>query len=335
MFRALIPFTPRSWRGHLRWSGFREQRDGARIAVIGNCQARIVAQSLRVLVPDARVTDVPMGRLGKDHRSLKALAATLSGYDHVFSQAFSGFFPDGGSVELLSALPRARLFPTIVFSAFHPDAIYVGDLSTMARSRLVPSPLHTYHSANALFGFQRALDASQIIAHFRADVFARLGYHDSWPVCAADLLASARAIGFDLDSDLVRWSRSGVFMHNLNHPKPIVLGDIAARLLREAGIAAADLSIEAYLADELGEDVIWPVYPPIAEIYGARGSYLFKPRRKAGEAPTLLTLEALVADSLALYRGQPFETLRSNRTDHWAGQPEICALFEDGRSRRC
>lgn len=305
------------------------ERNGPRIAVIGNCQARVVAQAMRVLAPRAAVTLVPMGRLGKDHATLADLARSLDRYDHVFSQNFGrGFFRDGGAEELAAALPRARLFPAIVFPAFHPDAIYVGDLGTMASARLVPSPLHTYHSAIVLFGFLRGLDAARIVGLFRQEVFARLGYLDLWAPAAEDLLASSRAVGFDLAADLVRWSRAGIFMHTINHPKLFVLGDIAARLLREARLAPLPLPIESYVADELLDDVIWPIYEPVADLYGVAGSYLFKRRSKRGEPPALLDLETFVAESLALYARLPAERLRSHRTEHWAGNPAIAALFD-------
>lgn len=303
-------------------------RDGPRIAVIGNCQARGIARSLDILAPTARVDLIPMGRLGKDQRSLKAFADRLREHDHVFSQPFpAGFFPDGGTEELAGLLPRLRLFPAVVFPAFHPDLVYVGDLASMADSRLVPSPLHTYHSAIALFGHLRGLSPERIVALFREEVFSTLGYLITWPLAADDLVASSRAIGFDLALELTRWSRRGAFMHSINHPKLFVLADIAARLLREAGIVPACVPVEAYLVDDLLDDAIWPIYPPVAELYGLRGSYVFKRRGKPGAAPSILDLEGFVAESLAIYRKTPRERLTCHRVEHWAGVPEVRALF--------
>ena len=306
-------------------------RTGPRIAVIGNCQARGIVQAMGLLAPQARVDLVPMSRLGRDPRTLDAFAARLRGYDHVFSQPFApGFFPDGGSDALAALLPGMRLFPAIVFSAFHPDAIYVGDLASMAATRLTPSPLHTYQSAIALFGHLRGLPAERIVPLYRAEVFERLGYLAGWDPAAEDLLAASRAVGLDLSGELLRWIRGGAFMHTINHPRLAVLGDVAARLLTEAGLTPAPDAVESYLADELLDGVIWPIYPAIAEVYGLPGSTTFKRRGRPGAPPRLLDLPEFVAESVALYRRLPAGRLRSARIDAWAATPEIGALFDRG-----
>lgn len=303
--------------------------NGPVIAVIGNCQARGVADAVRILAPGARVRLIPMATLGQRDRSLDAFAAGLAACDHVFSQPFpAGFFAEGDSEALRARLPRMRLFPSIVFTAFHPDAVYVGDLTSVARVKLVPSPLGTYHSAITLFGFLQGLPQERIVGLFRADVFSRLGYLDAWDLAAADLIASSRAIGFDLSGDLLRWSRDGLFMHNINHPRLSVLGDVAARLLREAGLAPRPAAVEAYAPDALLDDAIWPVYPAVATLYGVPGSTVFKRRQRRNAPPEMLGLDAFVAESLALYRGQPRETLTCHRVEHWRGVPEIVSLFD-------
>lgn len=297
--------------------------------MIGNCQAKGVAEALRILLPGARVRLIPMSTLGRRAGGLDAFAATLGDCDHVFCQPFpAGFFPEGGSEALRARLPRMRLFPAIVFTAFHPDAVYVGDLASVARVRLVPSPLGTYHSAITLFGFLQGLPRERIVGLFREEVFSRLGYLDAWDLAAADLIASSRAIGFDLSGELLRWSRGGLFMHNINHPRLSVLGDIAARLLREAGLAPRSVAVEAYAPDALLDDPIWPVYPPVATLYGVAGSTVFKRRQRRGAAPETLSLDAFVAESLAIYRDQPRESLTCHRVEHWRGLPDVRVLFE-------
>ncbi|ACS39865.1 WcbI family polysaccharide biosynthesis putative acetyltransferase [Methylorubrum extorquens] len=314
------------------WTGRRGSNEaglnGPRVAVIGNCQAKGVAEAVRILAPGARVRLIPMSTLGKRERSLDAFAATLGDCDHVFSQPFpTGFFPEGGSEALRERLPRMRLFPSIVFTAFHPDAVYVGDLASVARVTLVPSPLGSYHSAITLFGFLQGLSQKQIVGLFREDVFSRLGYLDAWGLAAADLITSSRAIGFDLSGDLLRWSRGGLFMHNINHPRLNVLGDIAGRLLREAGLTPRPVAVEAYAPDELLDDAIWPVYPPVAMLYGVPGSTIFKRRQRRGAPPETLGLDAFVTESFAIYQRQPRETLTCHRIEHWAASPEIRRLF--------
>lgn len=314
---ALLPWTSTAARRPA------PGRDGPRIAVVGNCQARGVVRSLGILLPDARVTLFPASLPGKARRGLR-------GYDHVFAQPLAGQAPDAGGRDAPLGLPGARPFPAIVFSAFHPDMIYVGDLGAKAESALVPSPLHSYHSAIVLFGYLRGLSAERIAGLFREDTFAFLGYLDTWPLAVDDLAASSKAVGFDLSAEIPRWSRRGAFMHTINHPKLFVLADIAARLAREAGLAPATLSVEAYLTDDLLNDAIWPIYPPVADAYGLHGSYLFKRRSTAGAVPSLLDLDGFVAESLAIYRTMPAGRLTCHRIEHWSGVPEIRAYFDAG-----
>ncbi|MEH3117793.1 MAG: WcbI family polysaccharide biosynthesis putative acetyltransferase [Methylorubrum populi] len=322
----LLRWARRPWAG--RGGAEDAGLTGPRIAVIGNCQARGVADALRILV-GARVRLIPMSALGKGGQGLDAFARSLGACDHVFSQPFpAGFFPEGGSEALGERLPRMRLFPSIVFTAFHPDAVYVGDLASVARVRLAPSPLGTYHSAIVLFGFLQGLAPERIVGLFREDVFSRLGYLDAWDIAAADLIASSRAIGFDLSGDLLRWSRGGLFMHNINHPRLAVLGDVAARLAREAGLTPRPVPVEAYAPDVLLDDAIWPVYPPVATLYGVAGSTVFKRRQRRNAPPETLSLDAFVAESLAIYRTLPPASLTCHRIEHWRGRPDIVSLFE-------
>ena len=299
--------------------------------MIGNCQARGVAQALRLLAPDSPVTMIHMDSLMRTYGDIDGLARSLAGYDHVFSQLFSRDLMPGGLPELRRREARLRPFPTIVFPAFHPDMVYAGSMADLASLKLARSPLGQYHSAIALCAHRLGLGPAQTVTLYREDVFARLGYLDGWDLSVRDLLASAEQIGFPLDRELARWSRRGSFMHVLNHPKAFVIGDIARRLLRESGIDPEPVEVEDYLGDELARDVIWPIYPPIAETYGLTGSYLFKMKPGQGSFPVLYDLPGFVAKSFALYDRLSFTDLACARVDVWIGTPEIVEIFDAAR----
>jgi hypothetical protein len=302
-------------------------RLGPKIAVIGNCQARGVAQALRLMAPQSPVSLLPMGTLKRDYGDVDNLARSLAGYDHVFSQFFPPDLIPGGFVGLNERDPRLRPFPTIVFPAFHPDMVYAGAVASLAALKLAPSPLGQYHSAIALCAHRVGLDVDQTAALYREEVFARLGYLDAWDDSVRDLLASASQAGFALDQELARWSRRGSFMHVLNHPKAFVIGDLARRLLRESGFEPEPVEVEDYLGDELARDVVWPVYPPIAEIYGLTGSYLFKMKPADGTFPRLYDLRGFIAQSFAIYGSLTPDELACARVDAWLATPEIAEIF--------
>ncbi|AYO84541.1 WcbI family polysaccharide biosynthesis putative acetyltransferase [Methylobacterium brachiatum] len=316
------------WRNRARAA---TTRDGPAIAVLGNCQARGIAQAMRLLAPKSPVRYLPMGSLKRDHGHVDGLIRTLRSHDHVFSQAFpAGLIPGGDIATLRAADPRLKLFPSIVFSAFHPDMVYVGQASDLAALKLAPSPMGQYHSAIVLCAHRLGLDAGRTAALFREDVFRRLGYLDHWDPAVHELVASASALGFGLDREVTRWARRGAFMHVMNHPKAFVIGDIARRLLLESGIRPEPVEVEDYLGDELAQDVVWPLYPPIAEHFGLTGSFLFKMKPRGDDFPKLYDLPGFIAASFAIYDAMPAGDLACQRVDAWLAAPEIVALFRAG-----
>lgn len=333
--KAALTLSAPSWATPWRARATGEEgRTGPKIAVIGNCQARGVAQAMRLLAPSSPVRFIPMASLKRDHGHIDSLARTLSGFDHVFGQLFPhGLIPGGDVVALGQREPRLTVFPTVVFPAFHPDMVYVGDLADLATQKLVPSPMGQYHSAIALAAFRAGLNPSETVSLFREDVFARLGYLDAWDACVRELLASAASVGFKLDREVTRWARRGSFMHVINHPKGFVIGDIARRLLSESGLKPEPVELDDYLGDELARDVVWPVYPPVADVYGLMGSYLFKAKPRPGAFPALYDLPDFVARSHAIYASRDPKTLGSPRVDAWLAVPEVVAVFESARKR--
>ncbi len=295
--------------------------------MLGNCQAEGVGRALSLILPDARVTVLTLAALRRQQGSLATLRRSLAPFDHVFSQFFPEGLLKGGNVHALAeGDARLRLFPTILFPAFHPDMVHVGDIGALSAARLVPSPVGPYHSAIVLCAYREGRTVAQTLGLFRDDVFGRLGYYDAWNDASAYLLGSARDIGFPLDAELARWSRRGCFMHVLNHPKLFVLGDLAHRLAREAGLSPVDVAVEDYLVDALAADAVWPLYPEIARRYGLVGGTRFKPKERDGVA-TLLDLPAFVTGSFEIYARLPVEGLVCSRVSAWRDDPAVRALF--------
>jgi len=295
--------------------------------VLGNCQAEGIGRALSLILPEARVTVLPLATLRREQGSLATLKRSLAPFDHVFSQFFPEGFLEGGNVHALAeGDARLRLFPTILFPAFHPDMVHVGDIGALSAARLVHSPMGPYHSAIALCAYREGRTVEETLGLFRDEVFARLGYYDAWNDASAYLLGSARDIGFPLEAELARWSRRGCFMHVLNHPRLFVLGDLAQRLARETGLSPVEVAVEDYLVDGLAADAVWPLYPEIARRYGLVGGTRFKPKERNG-AVALLDLPAFVAGSFETYARLPASSLSCSRVAAWRDDPEVRMLF--------
>lgn len=314
----------RSWSGYAiepriaRLLGRPKRGSGPRIAVVGNCQSYGVAYGMKLLEPEATVDRFSMIR--RSLASLELLAKTLDTYDYVFSHEFiAGHMRSGGgSEELVGLLPKTRLFPAISFAAFHPDLVLIHDHSRM--HGFIGSPLGPYHSALALFAFRKGLSLDMANALYNENVFEAIGYLDMWSAAAHELIETTKSkYDLDLSAELMSWSRRGVFMYSTLHPMGFVLFDIGKKLLETAGRKPRAMNFPYYDIHELARSEIFPVYPPIANRYGARGEYLFKRENQhisqgVGE---FLTLPRFLAASYGVYARHEAEKLYNQRVEAW------------------
>ena len=289
---------------------------GPRIAVVGNCQSFGVAYSMKVLDPSATVDHFSV--IGRPKVSIGVLARTLQTYDYVFSHPFPAGHVRGGDIEdLRRDVKNLRLFPAIVFAGFHPDLVYLQDA---AREAPVLGPLGLLHSALAVFAFREGLSLDEANALYNRNVFEALGYFDVWNGAASELVDTTREFfNLDLSTELMNWSRRGVFMYSLAHPKPYVLFDLAKRLFADVGLKAPDVDFDYYSIDDLARSEIFPIYPPVGSILGVRGSYLFKMKNfhLSQSVGDILTLPQFLAESYKTYAQGDAANMEQIRVDAW------------------
>ena len=290
---------------------------GPRLAVVGNCQSYGIAYGMKVLAPSAQVDHYSV--VHKTLANIDWLAKTLERYDHVFMQNFPPGIVKGGDWENLHArLTNVTRMPSMVFAAFHPDLIYL--LDATRGHKTLNGPLRPYHSALAVFAFRVGLPLQEANALFNDNVFATVGYYDLWNASARELVEAAKSyFGFDFSSDLLSWSRRGVFMYSIVHPKPFVLATVARRLLETAGIAIENENFDDYAIDDLARSEIFPVYPEIAARLGVHGGYLFKRGNYhiSNGVGEFLTLPQFLAESYAVYKRARPEQIAHERVDGW------------------
>jgi len=303
----------------------RPSAGGPRLAVIGNCQAYGLAYAMKVLKPSAEVDHY--SAIGKTIANMERLGKTLQGYDRVFVQNFPAGIVKGGDYEsLLGRLPRATRAPSVVFAAFQPDLIYL--LDATRGNHPLNGPLRAYHSALAVFAFRANLSLREANALFNDNVFATVGYYDLWDASAREFIEDGKSyFGFDFSGDLMNWSRRGIFMYSLVHPKPYVLATVARRLLETTKIPIENENFDDFAIDDLARSEIWPVYPEIAVRFGVRGGYLFKrgnfhTSQGVGE---FLNLPQFLAQSYAVYKRARPEQLIHPRVEAWLQDPELSA----------
>jgi hypothetical protein len=323
MFSQLDKQIIRSWRQYLiaprlaKLMGNGSRRSGPRIAVVGNCQSFGVAYSMKILDPSATVDHFSV--IARGTADISVFAKTLQTYDYVFSHLFPKGHVRGGDIEDLRArVKNIRLFPAIVFAGFHPDLIYLHDAAK--NDAPILGPLGLLHSALAVFAFREGLSLEEANALYNRNVYEALGYFDVWNSATSELLDMARDwFNLDLSGELMNWSRRGAFMYSVAHPKPFVLFDLAKRLFADIGRKIPEVDFDYYSIDDLARSEIFPIYPPIGELLGVRGGYLFKQKNfhLSQSVGDVLTLPEFLAESYKVYARHDPAAITQIRVDAW------------------
>lgn len=290
-----------------------------RIVLIGNCQIHSLAEALRFFCPRSFVKIVYSWETTAEYGTIDKLLNELATFDYVFAhQSYDGVFQHGGFDRLREAFPHLIDIPVIVFPAFHPDLIYLYHDTATGERVGVQSAIGTYNSALAVFGYIHGLSVDEVLGLYREDVYEMLGYFDFWPSSQEELLKAGRSVGIPLETEFQRWTRSGCFMHSINHPKAIVLIDVASALLRKAAITTLNVGCEHYITDNELADAVWPVYEPVARRYGLKGSNVFKKpdyAANAGNGMRFFDLRTFVDESYRSYEYFPRRSFRADRLD--------------------
>jgi hypothetical protein len=233
-----------------------------RVAILGNCQAPLWADALLSLSPNIDVTSHE--HVGTRGRTLReSYEAAVSDEPHVVL-LLPEFLRDIRASEWLASVGEADFVttPGIAFTGFHPDLSYAFN-----SAGLIPNALGEHWNSKILvWCFLHDVPVADTLELFTAEAFEALGYFDTWRLSASALEAQFRDANLDFRSWMMTVKRSGIFMHGINHPKPIAIAALAQQVLSQH-LQQRPLDLESalgYLPDRLGSNVIWPVHGAIA-----------------------------------------------------------------------
>lgn len=330
MFSQIDKQILKSWRQYAleprlaRLTGRVLRNTGPRIAVIGNCQSFGVAYSMKLMDPSATVDH--FSAIGSSRAHMSLFVKTLATYDYIFTHDFvAGHIRGGDSKDLCAQLSKTFVYPAIGFAAYHPDMILIHDLSLT--HGFLFGPIGPYHSAIGLFAYRKGLSLEECNGLFNENVFDALGYFNVWNDAASELINSIK-VGCDIDlsTDLLNWSRKGVFMFSTVHPKSFVLYDLARRLWEKVGLTPREVDFSFYGVDDLSRSEVFPVYPPIAKMFGVKGSYLFKQQNHhfAHTVGDFLTLPQYLSSCYKTYAATESAKLYNVRVEAWLTNEDLC-----------
>lgn len=235
--------------------------------VISNCMSLGYTKSIQLMRPNDTVSLITMAQ------SLSEAGTDLAPYDIVFTSV-----AHKASLEKRDPLifegKQVCLLPLILFFGFHPDITYITH-----NGKLLKLLNQDYHSALAWSGFQLDLSVDETLALYHPSVFKQLGAFDIYQREKQALIQTFTTHGLNLAKHFAKWSRTGCFMHSVNHPRIDVIYDIAQECLRVNGLDAYVPPAYASgppCADNLANGSIMPVLPPIAERFGLPGNTTYK-----------------------------------------------------------
>jgi GSCFA family/Polysaccharide biosynthesis enzyme WcbI len=292
-----------------------------KILIIGNCQAKsmpklIEAMCIGVEVAYVRLLPAIIAKLKSGELDILTLKAGETDISSIIANTDLILLQSSGAnttsiIDLLEqkfpqVSSKIRQFPSITFTAFHPDIIHLGNS--------LASPTGPYHSSIACYGWANGFTIEETISLFCEDVYQVLGFFDYWESSTKSLVAQGNVAGLPLDRLINTWTRQGVWMHTINHPKLFVLADLAREILVNEGLTCLP-DVEYAMEDRLAEGVSWTAYPEIACRLGVEGKYQFKRGGGAAQNPSVLKfgLEDFVRASFekyATYRKEDFDCPR-------------------------
>lgn len=247
-----------------------------KVLIVANCQGVGLANSLQAM--SSAVGALPILATNENIRKIKSgeleISSLVAECDWILIQPQSEI-TDLFKTKFAHASDKIRLFPRILFPAFHPDADYVFSKTNSS----VDSPIGAYQSTLALYGWLNNYSAEETVQLFNNETFEKLGYFNYWDISKKALTLEGKETNLPLDELINTWSRQGIWMYSMNHPRLFVMIDIAKAILAREGVTAEKNSTQ-YIQDDLVHGPAWPVYPAIANKIGVPGSYQFKKARE-------------------------------------------------------
>lgn len=232
------------------------------IVVTSNCQTGGLAAALQAIFPRDTITPMPIN-LFDPGGEFEANMNVVRGSDVWVTSAPAQLLEFGAEG------PQVVRTPTINFEAFHPDLGYV-----LPSAQEAPIEPH-YNSIIAVWAFVNGITAKDAAALFNYNAFRDLGYLSLWQNQAEQLQNDFVAAGVDFSQFFLFAKRQGAFMYSVNHPIAEVLVFLAKQLSLKMGASDSIFDREIRIVDGLS-NIIWPVYPEIAQYYSLAGSYCWK-----------------------------------------------------------
>jgi len=223
------------------------------LAIVGNCQARPLAQTLSKLVDGGvEISTVAIVHLMKDAEA-SVHAEALARADWILAQSVADGYPCRFvQTSALRECHGARVleWPNLFFGGYNPELQYLRGPDR----RPLPGPLGDYHNATFLEAWRRGLDVAGALRLNSDDAYNAALYEGSAERALQELARREQAT----DVSVANWIRERVWKQRLfftfNHPAQALIRETALQLARRASLPVRDpIPPTPDLAEPLGQ----------------------------------------------------------------------------------
>ncbi|MFQ6538970.1 MULTISPECIES: WcbI family polysaccharide biosynthesis putative acetyltransferase [Aphanothece] len=287
-------------------------------AVIGNCQARAIADYLSIRFHDVSFETfgihlIPPKEIQR--KSIEFFDRARSCFNFVITAPLSPLYGALFIENQEAVLGQDKLIriPSIYFSGLHPDLTYLGGPGGRTLG-----PLGDYHSKLALIGFLSGYSTLETIRLFNMDTYLKMEYHLEAETSLHQLKHREQKVDVPVSRIIEEnFQRVPCFM-TVNHPTSFLFTEYTDSLVEyitSRGIAkpsAPSLNYH-FRPNPLSGAAIFPMYPEIAEINKTeyKGGYHFKSPEHKGKS-RVFSLEEFIESEFKAFEKVGIDYLQSD-----------------------
>jgi len=233
-----------------------------RVTVIANCQARPVADYLRLLGRDVEIVDIIITHLAKESDAAR-LESAAANSDFIFAQLVQPNYP----IELVRSSTlkerygdRVLLWPNIFFKGQTPDLCYI----TAASGARVVGPLGDYHSRPLMDAFLAGQSVENAERGLLQGDFDTSGLTDLVDSSLDELRRREQLCEVGVTDLIAEFWRERRCFFTFNHPAAELMLAVAGRLLSRAD-KPPKLVLQGSHVGEPLSPFVPPTWPAIAD----------------------------------------------------------------------
>lgn len=208
-----------------------------KIAIIGNCQARPVANLLAAQNQDVEICSIGIVHLLKPHDE-ESLMASLETADAILAQQVAPNYP----VQFVTTQSLKQRFPgrvvswvNMYFAGYNPEIRYLrGGVGRL------PGPMGDYHDDRVLAGWRNGSSVETTVAQMKDVEYNLSRYAKTVETALAELRLREKTTDVSVCGFIEEQFASRQLFHTMNHPAACLLTEMSQRIAHHIGLSSKE-----------------------------------------------------------------------------------------------